>query len=134
MSCAADGIDEADLLALAAGLEKGSEHPLAEAIVEGATERGVAIADGRTTSRRSPARASPARVAGRSVALGNQAMMDDLGVDTGPLAERADALRAEGKTAMFVAVDGKPRRHRCGRRSDQVDDGGRDPRAARAAA
>jgi Cu+-exporting ATPase len=103
---AAEGIGETELLALAAALEKGSEHPLAEAIVEGATTRGVAIASAEAFEAVT-GKGVTGNVAGRSVALGNQAMMDDLGVDAGAFAERADALRAEGKTVMFVAADGR---------------------------
>ena len=103
---AADGIGEADLLALAAAIEKGSEHPLAEAIVEGATKRGIAIASAESFEAIT-GKGVTGKVEGRSVALGNQAMMDDLGVDAGGFAERADALRGEGKTVMFVAADGR---------------------------
>jgi len=103
---AAEGIAEDDLLALAAGLEKGSEHPLAESIVDGARERGVAIADA-SDFEAATGKGVSGKVSGRSVALGNAAMMADLGIDTAPLAERTEALQAEGKTAMFVAVDRK---------------------------
>ncbi len=102
---AAGGVPEAELLALAAGLEAGSEHPLAAAIVDGARERGVG-----------PARAEEfdsvtgkgvvGRVAGHRVALGNRALLEEIGVAPGGLAERAEELRREGQTAMFVAVDG----------------------------
>ena len=102
---AAEGFDEARLLSLAATLERGSEHPLAEAIVEGARERGA------TLSRASAFEAVTGKgvsgsVEGQRVSLGNAAMMADLGVDVSRLAGDADALRADGKTAMFVAVDG----------------------------
>jgi Cu+-exporting ATPase len=103
---AAEGFDEAALLGLAASLETGSEHPLAEAIVTAAKQRGVGIAavekfDSVT------GKGVTGQVASRSTALGNQALMNDAGIDTAPLAGRADALRAEGKTVMFVAADGK---------------------------
>ena len=103
----ADGIAEGELLSLAAGLEKGSEHPLAEAIVEGAGQRGVAVPDAQDFESVTGKGVSGV-VSGRKVALGNAAMMGDLGLDIAALSERADALRADGKTAMFVAVDGKP--------------------------
>ncbi|UCI07677.1 heavy metal translocating P-type ATPase [Mesorhizobium sp. B1-1-8] len=100
---AADDIDENGLLALAAALEKGSEHPLAEAIVEGAAERGVKIADA-DGFEAATGKGVSGTVSGKKVALGNAAMMKDLGIDTS--AANADALQAEGKTVMFVAVDG----------------------------
>ena len=103
----ADGeIGEDDLLMLAASLEKGSEHPLAEAIVSGAEERG-AKPEQATDFDAVTGKGVSGTVGKRTVALGNRAMMDALGADVGALADRADALRAEGKTAMFVAVDGK---------------------------
>jgi Cu+-exporting ATPase len=96
---------EADLLSLAAALERGSEHPLAEAIVEGAEARGA--------PRREPqdfeavtGKGVRGKVGGRAVALGNAAMMQEMGLETGAAEAKADALRAEGKTAMFIAVDG----------------------------
>jgi Cu+-exporting ATPase len=102
----ADGVSEAELLSLAASLERGSEHPLAEAIVEGAGERGASIVAaegfGAVTGK-----GVTGTVSGRKVALGNAAMMRDIGADTATLAAQADALRGEGKTAMFIAVDGR---------------------------
>jgi len=95
---------ENDLLALAAGLEKGSEHPLAEAIVEGARERGAVIVDAGDFEA-TTGKGVSGKVSGKTVALGNAAMMADLGIDIAMLAEQATALQAEGKTAMFVAVD-----------------------------
>jgi len=102
----AQGWDEAGLLEAAASLEKGSEHPLAAAIVAGAGERGVKAADAADFSAVT-GKGVRGTVAGRRVALGNRALMDDLGVDPGPLAERAETLRGEGQTVMFVAVDGE---------------------------
>ncbi|MBZ9760426.1 cadmium-translocating P-type ATPase [Mesorhizobium sp. CA8] len=100
---AADGIDENELLGLAAALEKGSEHPLAEAIVEGAAARGLKLADA-VGFEAVTGKGVSGMVSGRKVALGNAAMMADLGVQT-PAAD-AEALQADGKTAMFVAVGG----------------------------
>ncbi|MEX3007253.1 heavy metal translocating P-type ATPase [Hoeflea sp. TYP-13] len=102
---AAADFEERQVLAMAAALEKGSEHPLAEAIVDGAEERGLEL---QNTSGFEAVTGKGVRglVDGKSVALGNSAMMAAEGVDTGPLQERADALSAAGKTAMFVAVDG----------------------------
>jgi Cu+-exporting ATPase len=100
----AEGFSETDLLALAAALEKGSEHPLAEAIVEGASERGVAIADAKDFEAVT-GKGVTAIVAGRNAAIGNEAMMTALGVDLASFAATVDALRADGRTAMFVAAD-----------------------------
>ena len=101
---AADGFDEATLLRLAASLERGSEHPLAAAIVAGALERSVALSA--TTGFESvTGKGVRGSVEGRAVAFGNLALMADLGVELGPLAEKAEAMRGEGQTAMFVAVE-----------------------------
>jgi len=102
----AAGWDEARLLHAAASLEKGSEHPLAAAIVEGATERGAAPGDAKDFAAVT-GKGVTGTVDGKAVALGNRALLDDLGIDPGPLADRAEALRGEGQTVMFVAVDGR---------------------------
>jgi Cu+-exporting ATPase len=103
---AANGFSEDELLALAAGLEKGSEHPLAEAIVDGAATRGVAVADA-SGFEAVTGKGVSGTVSGKKVALGNAAMMADLGIDTASVSARAEALQTEGKTAMFVAVGKK---------------------------
>jgi Cu+-exporting ATPase len=95
------------LLRFAASLERGSEHPLAAAIVSGAQERGVepaAAEDFRSVT----GKGVLGRVDGHDVALGNRRLMEDLGIALGGLAERAEALRRDGQTVMFVAVDGQP--------------------------
>jgi len=96
---------EETVLGLAAALEKGSEHPLAEAIVAGAEARGVkpASASGFDAV---TGKGVKGKVSGKAVALGNGAMMQAEGVDADAAAEQADRLRGEGKTVMFVAVDG----------------------------
>ncbi len=99
------GADEAEVLSLVAGLERASEHPLAAAIVQGAIDRGVPIAEA-TEFSSITGKGVRGVVAGRTTALGNRALMDELGVDVSALAERAEALRADGQTAMFVALDG----------------------------
>ena len=99
------GVDEATILTLAAALEKGSEHPLAEAIVAGAAARGIAAGD-TLGFEAVTGKGVQGTVGGRKVALGNAAMMQDMGLVTQTAEARADALRATGKTAMFVAVDG----------------------------
>jgi Cu+-exporting ATPase len=103
---AADGFDEDQVLRLAATLERGSEHPLAAAIVAGAGARGIEP-DRYEDFESITGQGVRGRVHGRDVALGNRALMDALGVDVAALAERAEALRGEGKTAMFVAADGR---------------------------
>ena len=98
--------EEDDLLRLAASLERGSEHPLAEAIVEGAQEKGLRVSEA-ADFRSETGKGVTGTVDGRAVALGNGRRMEDLGVETGDLAARAHDLRGEGQTVMFVAVDGK---------------------------
>ena len=97
---------EDQVLALAAALERGSEHPLAEAIVEGAQSRGLSL--GRTTGFEAiTGKGVKGQVQDHLVALGNPAMMQELGVDYALAETAADDLRSEGKTAMFVAIDGR---------------------------
>jgi P-type Cu+ transporter len=103
---AAEGGDEAELLRLAASLEKGSEHPLAAAIVAGAGERDVALTSAGEFASQT-GRGVTGRIDGRQVALGNRQLLDELGIDPGPLAQQAESLRAEGQTVMFVAADGE---------------------------
>ncbi len=98
---------EAEVLGLAAALERGSEHPLAEAIVSGARDRGLSLGNA-ADFEAVTGKGVRGTVDGRRVALGNSAMMQDLGLDTTEAEARADTLRADGKTAMFVAVDGAP--------------------------
>jgi Cu+-exporting ATPase len=95
-----------ELLRLAASLERGSEHPLASAIVGAAADRGLEL---------TPAQAFAAKtgkgvngsIDGLSVVLGNQAMLDDLQIEASSLAAKAENLRSEGQTVMFVAIDGQ---------------------------
>lgn len=99
-------MNERDLLRFAASLERGSEHPLAAAIVSGSQERGVEVVN--TQSFESiTGKGVKGQVDGRSVALGNLALLDDLGIDPGELVEQAEKFRADGQTVMFVAIDGK---------------------------
>ena len=102
----AKGWDGKDLLRLAASLERGSEHPLATAIVSGAQERGVEPA-GTESFESVTGKGVKGRVDGRSVGLGNRNLFESLGIDPGELAGKVEALRMEGQTVMFVAVDGK---------------------------
>jgi Cu+-exporting ATPase len=102
----AEGRDGPPLLRLAASLERSSEHPLAAAIVKGAQERGVELVEAQGFQGMT-GKGVRGTIDGRTVALGNRALMDDLVVELGPFAAKAEALRADGQTVMFVAVDGK---------------------------
>ena len=100
------GFSEAEVLRLGASLERGSEHPLAAAIVEGAAERGIDLPASSDFQSRT-GKGVIGRVAGLTVALGNAALMSDLGVDPSALQSRADERRADGEGVMFVAIDEK---------------------------
>ena len=103
---AAPGFEESELLRLAAGLERGSEHPLAAAIVEGAAELGVEPAPVEDFASIT-GKGVQGRVEGHEIALGNRTLLDDLGVDPGALAARAEEFRREARTVMHVVVDGR---------------------------
>jgi Cu+-exporting ATPase len=101
------GIDEHEVLALAAALERPSEHPLARAIVAAAEARGIAIPDVEDF-KALVGRGVSGRVDGRVVAIGNARLLDETGAHAdAAVRERADALRGEGATVMFMAADGK---------------------------
>jgi P-type Cu+ transporter len=103
----ASGVSEVELLRIAATVERGSEHPLAAAIVAGAKERGLQL--GELKDFRSITGGGVlGRVDGRAVAVGNVQLLEELAVERGRLAEKADALRRDGQTVVFVAVDGAP--------------------------
>ena len=102
----APGFDEADVLRLTATIEKGSEHPLAAAIVEGAQERGLELPTSSDFASHT-GKGVTGSVEGRKVALGNAALMSELKVDVAPLQARVDEHTAEGEGVMFVAIDGK---------------------------
>ncbi|MCZ7676441.1 MAG: copper-translocating P-type ATPase [Roseovarius sp.] len=97
------GHDEAEVLRLAASLERGSEHPLAEAIVRGAEERGVTMSDAQDFEAVT-GKGVKGTVDGKPVALGNLAMITDLGLEPGELTATANARRDEGETVMFVVL------------------------------
>jgi Cu+-exporting ATPase len=98
--------DEAELLRLAASLERGSEHPLAAAIVRAAEQRGLALESAESFD--SPAgKGVTGVVAGRRLIIGNARIMTEAGIDTRGLDAAADELRRDGATAIYVAVDGK---------------------------
>ncbi len=97
---------ESEVLSLAASLERASEHPLAAAIVAGAQSRGLqlrSVSDFESIT----GQGVRGRVDGKHVALGNRALMQAMSIDVSSLQVRADELRAEGQTVMFVAVDGR---------------------------
>jgi Cu+-exporting ATPase len=100
------GADPDEVLRLAAGLERGSEHPLAEAIVAGAVERGIGVAPA-TEFESVTGKGVRGRVDGSSVALGNAAFFRELGIDLESLAASAEEARRDGRTAVFVAIDGR---------------------------
>jgi Cu+-exporting ATPase len=103
----AQGLDERELLLLAASLERVSEHPLAAAIVAGAQARGVGLA--KVDSFESVSgKGVIGQVQGHAVALGNRSLLDDLKIDPNVLADRAEGLRVDGQTVMFVTIDGRP--------------------------
>jgi Cu+-exporting ATPase len=99
-------MNEQHLLLFAASLERGSEHPLAEAIVSGAAERGIKPMD-LTGFEAVTGKGVKGNADNAAVALGNAAMMNDLGIDIAPIAEKTGDLRDEGKTVMFIAIDGR---------------------------
>jgi Cu+-exporting ATPase len=103
---AAPSFAEDDILRLAASLERASEHPLAAAIVAGAEERNLLLPEVKAFQS-ATGRGVTGEVGMQSVAVGNRKLFDELAINPGDLAVRAEALRAEGQTVMFVAVDGK---------------------------
>jgi Cu+-exporting ATPase len=100
------GFQETDVLRLAAALERGSEHPLAAAIVDGATDRTIELPASADFESRT-GKGVTGSVEGRRIALGNSALMSEIGIDPRPLDARADAHRNEGRGVMLVAIDGK---------------------------
>jgi P-type Cu+ transporter len=98
--------EETEVLRLAAALERGSEHPLAAAIVEGAEERGLALQAARDFKSHTGKGVS-GTVEGRQVALGNKVLLADLGTDASPLMGQADQMRSQGQGVLFAAVDGR---------------------------
>ena len=102
----APGENDSELLRLAASLERSSEHPLAAAIVDAALAKGLAL-ESVQDFRSLTGKGAVGSVAGRTVALGNDKLLEELGIDSHPLAARADALKKDGQTAVYLAVDGK---------------------------
>jgi Cu+-exporting ATPase len=102
----AANVNERELLRFAASLERGSEHPLAAAIVSGAEERGIQVVNTQSFDSIT-GKGVKGQVEGHAIALGNRGLLDDLGIDIGELASQAEKFRADGQTVMFVAIDGK---------------------------
>jgi Cu+-exporting ATPase len=101
------GHEDTEVVRLAASLEQGSEHPLAGAIVAAAQQKGLrlaAVGEFRSVT----GKGVVGHVESRTVALGNQKLFEEAGIDPVPLTERAEALRREGQTVMFVGIDGQP--------------------------
>ncbi|MBW6487194.1 MAG: heavy metal translocating P-type ATPase [Syntrophobacterales bacterium] len=103
---AAPGIDKNRLLSLAASLEKGSEHPLAAAIVQGAVTQGLQLSDAKDFASHTGKGVS-GNIDGQAVLLGNSKFIGEFKVEAGSLAKQAQAMRSEGQTVMFVGIDGK---------------------------
>lgn len=103
---AGPGFDEVEILRLAASLDQGSEHPLANAIVRAARERALPL-DKPDNVESGSGIGVRGTVRGRALALGNTALMDELAVDVGPLWPAAERLRAEGASVMHLSVEGR---------------------------
>ncbi len=101
-----NGIEEDELLRLAAALERGSEHPLAEAIVSGAEDRGLSLPKAEDFQSVT-GKGVTGRVEGKAVALGNAALLAHLGLEARHAAEAADSRRDQGETVMFVVINQK---------------------------
>ena len=102
----ANGFDEKSVLHFGASIERGSEHPLASAIVKGAEERGISLTDvdgfDSVTGK-----GVMGNIEGHKIALGNRKLLEDIGIDPGELSQKAEAMRTEGQTVMFITIDGK---------------------------
>jgi Cu+-exporting ATPase len=103
---AVDGSDEAEVLGFAAGLERGSEHPLARAIVDASAERRIALPAVASFDSRT-GRGVVGEISGRRVGIGNRKLLEELGVDAGRLAGEADAMRSQGQTVMYLTAGGR---------------------------
>ena len=101
-----EGYDEKSILLYASSIERGSEHPLATAIVTGAQEKGVSPKTAQGFQSKT-GKGVIGKVDGHAAALGNRALLDELRIDPGGLSTKAEEMRKDGQTVMFVAVDGK---------------------------
>ncbi|MEW6714183.1 MAG: heavy metal translocating P-type ATPase [Nitrospirota bacterium] len=102
----ANGFDEKSVLHFGASIERGSEHPLASAIVKGAEEKGISLSNVESFESVT-GKGVTGSVDGHKVALGNLKLLEDAGIDPGELSQKAEAMRMEGQTVMFIAIDGK---------------------------
>ena len=100
------GFTEEEILRIAASLERASEHPLAEAIVRGAQEKGIDLVKA-DDFQSVTGKGVTGMVAGHAVAAGNGKLLESLGISVGDLSQQADKQRAEGQTVMLIAIDGK---------------------------
>jgi len=103
---ALQGFNDADVLNYAAGLERASEHPLADAIVRGAKERGIALSEVRDF-KAIAGKGVTGAIDDHSIALGNAALFAELGIDASAISQTAEELRGDGQTVMMLAVDGR---------------------------
>jgi Cu+-exporting ATPase len=99
------GQSEIEILRLAASVERGSEHPLAAAIVGGAEKKGLKLADAREF-RSITGKGVVGAVDGKQIALGNRRLLEDLGIEAGELSDRSEELRRDGQTVMYLVIDG----------------------------
>ena len=103
----AGGVNEKEMLRLVAAVERASEHPLASAIVRGVEARGIAASARADEFASVTGKGATGYVDNRAIAIGNTALMDDIGADPREFVARAESLRVEGQTVMFVAIDGR---------------------------
>jgi Cu+-exporting ATPase len=104
---AAPGFEERDVVRLAASLERGSEHPLASAVLAHSKRMGIALDEPRAL-RSLTGKGISGQVSEHQVVVGNHALLDELGIPASGLDESAESHRAHGETILFVAVDGRP--------------------------
>jgi len=97
--------DEKSIIYFAASIERGSEHPLAAAIVSGAYEKGIKLTDVENF-KSVTGKGVMGKIDEHEVSLGNRKLLDDLSIDPGELSQKAETMRKEGQTVMFIAVDG----------------------------
>jgi P-type Cu+ transporter len=101
-----DGYDERSILLYASSIERGSEHPLAAAIVAGALEKGVTPKNAESFQSRT-GKGVTGNVDGHAIVLGNRALLGEMQINPGVLSAKAESMRGDGQTVMFVAIDGK---------------------------